>query len=277
MPLGRFSLAGVALKFSMLARNDRLTMPAFGTDGDWIVKLPDGAYPDVPRNEFTMMSLAAAAGIDVPDVRLVHRDELEGLPANVWSSTEEWAYAVRRFDRTAKRERVHIEDLAQVRNVYPEAKYHGNYETVAGLVYRGHDIACLREFARRLVFTVLISNGDAHLKNWSLRYANPQVPTLAPAYDLVSTRYYLEDEKLGLKFAGSRRFEAVRLASLAQLERRLKVDAGLVEVGATVVARVLDQWHRVADVLADNPSLMADISASITERSRTLRHGSSAD
>src|SRR5215470_11296466 len=75
----RFSLAGVALKFSMLAKGDRLTMPAFGADGDWIVKLPDPVYPDVPRNEFCMMSLAAA-GIDVPAVRLVHRDEIDGLP-----------------------------------------------------------------------------------------------------------------------------------------------------------------------------------------------------
>ncbi|MGH3814659.1 MAG: type II toxin-antitoxin system HipA family toxin, partial [Pseudonocardiaceae bacterium] len=54
----RFSLAGVALKFSMLAKGDRLTLPAFGVGGDWIVKLPDQTYPDVPYNEFTMMSLA---------------------------------------------------------------------------------------------------------------------------------------------------------------------------------------------------------------------------
>jgi serine/threonine-protein kinase HipA len=151
----------------MLAKGDRLTMPAFGAGGDWIVKLPDQAYPDVPRNEFAMMSLAGAVGINVPEVRLVHRDEIDGLPSGVWSSPEEWAYAVRRFDRTEDRERIHIEDLAQVRNVYPDAKYQGNYETVAGLVYRGNDADSLREFARRLVFTVLISNGDAHLKNWS--------------------------------------------------------------------------------------------------------------
>jgi serine/threonine-protein kinase HipA len=48
--LWRFSLAGVALKFSMLAQHDRLTLPASGVGGDWIVKLPDRVYPDVPRN-----------------------------------------------------------------------------------------------------------------------------------------------------------------------------------------------------------------------------------
>ncbi|MGQ0778449.1 MAG: HipA domain-containing protein [Pseudonocardiales bacterium] len=149
-------------------------------------------------------ALSASAGITAPPVRLVHRDELDGLPPNVWPSREEWAYAVRRFDRTDDREPVHIEDLAQVRNVYPDYKYRGNYETVAALVYRGRDIAALREFARRLAFTVLISNGDAHLKNWSLIYPDGRIPRLAPAYDLVSTAFYLgNDEQLGLKFGGT--------------------------------------------------------------------------
>ena len=64
----RFSLAGVALKFSMLAVQDRLTLPATGQGGDWIVKLPDRLHPDVPRNEFAMMTLADNAGIEVPEL-----------------------------------------------------------------------------------------------------------------------------------------------------------------------------------------------------------------
>ncbi|MGI9000233.1 MAG: type II toxin-antitoxin system HipA family toxin [Pseudonocardia sp.] len=268
----RFSLAGVALKFSMLAKGDRLTMPAFGAGGDWIVKLPDATYPDVPRNEFTMMSLAGAVGIDVPDVRLVHRDEIDGLPSGVWPNREEWAYAVRRFDRGADRVAVHIEDLAQVRNVYPDYKYHGNYETVAGLIYRGRDLDGLREFTRRLTLTILISNGDAHLKNWSLIYTDPRAPALAPAYDLVSTRPYLGDgEELGMKFAGSRRFETVWLGTFDRLERRLGVEAGLADEAATVVARVVEQWPRFADTLDGNPELQAAIASSITDRSRSLR------
>ncbi len=82
-PRWRFSLAGVALKFSMLEKDGRLTLPAFGEGGDWIVKPPDPRYADVPRNEYAMMSLAAAAGIDVPEIRLVHRDDLDGLPDRV--------------------------------------------------------------------------------------------------------------------------------------------------------------------------------------------------
>src|SRR5262249_20179877 len=148
----RFSLAGVALKFSMLAHGDRLTVPAVGEHGDWLVKVSDFPFPDVPRHEFTMMSLAPSVGIQVPVIRLVHRDELDGLPSTMWPNTETWAYAVRRFDRLTNKRRsaVHIEDFAQVRDKYPQAKYEGSFETVAALAYRGRDLKALHEVARRL-------------------------------------------------------------------------------------------------------------------------------
>lgn len=200
----RFSLAGVAMKFSMLLRHDRLTIPAHGEGGDWIVKTPDFRCRDVPVNEFAMMSLARAVGIDVPEIMLVTRDRVDRrLPASVWPEQEELAYAIRRFDRDERRGCVHIEDLAQVRNVYPENKYQGNFETVARLIYRGRGTDSLLEFTRRLAFSILISNGDYHLKNWSLIYRDGRVPSLAPAYDLVSTAHYLASQRtedLGLKF-----------------------------------------------------------------------------
>jgi serine/threonine-protein kinase HipA len=271
-PKLRFSLAGVALKFSMLAHDHRLTLPAFGQGGDWIVKLPDRAYPHVPLNEYAMMRLAGLAGIEVPEVRLYRREELDTLPPGVWPGEEEWAYAVRRFDRDNQRRAVHIEDLAQVRGVYPSQKYLGNYETVAALVYRRRDVAALREFARRLAFNVLISNGDAHLKNWSLIYRDPRAPTLSPAYDLVCTGVYMGDgETLGLKFAGSRRFDLITVHTFERLERRLgATGAGLGDVVAELVARVHQGWPECADLLISNPNIFKAVNAGIEARSRTL-------
>lgn len=270
-PAWRFSLAGVALKFSMLLSQDRLTLPATGIGGDWIVKLPDRIYRDVPHNEHAMMTLAGVAGIDVPEVRLVHRDDVDGLPEGVWPAEEKWSYAVKRFDRGPHRELVHIEDLAQVRNVYADSKYSGNYETVGSLLFRGHDVESLREFARRLCFCILISNGDAHLKNWSLLYSNPRIPHIAPAYDLVSTRFYMgHDEELGLKFGGTKRYDRIRLSTFDQLERRLGVDADLAEVGRALITAVLNNWDGVSELLAVNPDLRSDINASIRLHARDL-------
>jgi serine/threonine-protein kinase HipA len=278
--LWSFSLAGVGLKFSMLAQGDRLAVPGVGEGGDWILKLPDPVHPQVPRNELAMMTLAGATGIEVPQVRPIHRDQVVALPERVWPGGEEYAYAVRRFDRGPGRELIHIEDMAQVRGVYPDpdgnapGKYSGSFETIGALVYRGRDTDALGEFARRLAFNVLIGNGDAHLKNWSLIYRDPRTPTLAPAYDLVATFVYrppeLGSENMGLCFGRSRRFEDVRLATFDALDRRLGAQAGLADVARTLVGRVLDAWPIAASLLADRPELCRPIERMVRARATQL-------
>lgn len=277
LPEIKFSLAGVTLKFSMLRMGDRVTLPASGEGGDWIVKLPNHRFRDVPRNEYAMMTLANLAGIDTPEVRLFPRNQVGNLPDSAWPDNDEPAYGVRRFDRDSSGDLVHIEDLAQVRNRYPDAKYEGSFETVASLCYRGRDLASLREFARRLTFNILISNGDAHLKNWSLRYPDQRVATLAPAYDLVSTAHYpiSEDpEDLGLKFGRSKRFDSVTIATFTRVEERLRArGASLADVVEGTVRAVLDHWPKVADLLADNKPLQESIGKSIDAHARTLMKG----
>jgi serine/threonine-protein kinase HipA len=276
----RFSLAGVALKFSMLARGDRLTVPAAGEYGDWLVKFPDYRHPDVPRNEFTIMSLARAAGLEAPDVRLMHRDEFEGLPDRMWPNDEQWAYAVRRFDRSRDEHRtpIHIEDFAQVRDKYPQDKYQSAFETVAAIAYRGHDVESLREAARRIAFSVVVGNGDAHLKNWSLIYRDRRVPSLSPVYDLVSTSPYApsdDPEDLGLKFGGSKSFERVQLAAFDRLERALDRRLGtshgrLREEAVQTIEQTRANWPQFEEHLADNKSLSTAIGTWITESARRL-------
>lgn len=242
----KFSLAGVGLKFSLLKQNQRLTIPASGELGDWIVKLPDVRYPDVPTNEFATMTLARAVGIDVPDVALVRRDELPVLPARAWPSSEELAFAIARFDRAPDGQRIHIEDLAQVRGFYDNAKYTGSFETVGALIYRNRDVDSLREFVRRLTFNALIGNGDAHLKNWSLIYPDGRVPTLSPAYDLVSTAPYAspdEPDDFGLSFGGTKVMERISRTPFRQFQDRLNLGAtDVLDVVDETVARFQTAW-----------------------------------
>jgi serine/threonine-protein kinase HipA len=277
----RFSLAGVALKLSMLQNGDRLTVPAAYEQGDWLVKFPDYKFPDVPRNEFAMMTLASLCGINVPDIRLIHRDELLNVPRQMWPTSEVWAYAIRRFDRLPEtRKLVHIEDLAQVKDIYPREKYLGSFDTVAALVYRGHDLDSLHEFARRLTFSILIGNGDAHLKNWSLRYVDNRIPSLSPAYDLVSTEPYAnmvssDPEDLGLKFNGSKRFTEANLSSFQRLEARLderlgKTSANLAQIASDTARKTVEAWSVRDDLLADVPALRKAVDGLISSRSRML-------
>lgn len=279
LALWSFSLAGVGLKFSMLAQGDRLVVPGVGRGGDWILKMPDPAYPSVPHNEMAMMSLAAAVGIEIPEIRLLHRDDFVELPDRVWSN-EDYAFAVRRFDRGSNRKAIHIEDMAQVRGVYPDSdgnsrgKYSGSFDTIAALFYRGRDTSALQEFARRLAFNVLIGNGDAHLKNWSLIYPDQRTPTISPAYDLVATFVYRPltagPEDMGLRLGHSRRFEDVRIAAFDILDKKLSANAQLADVVRTLVAHVIEEWPKAAAVLEDRPHLSRPIEQLVKTRARQL-------
>jgi len=271
----RFSLAGVGLKFSMLQVGHRLTLPASGAGGDWIVKLPDANHAEVPCNEYAMMSWASQVGIDVPEVALRTRDELPDLPAAAWPNREEVAYVISRFDRRdAGSKSVHIEDLAQVKGVYPDAKYGGNFETIAGLIYRGRDIRSLQEFVRRMTFNLLVGNGDAHLKNWSMIYPDRRTAQLSPAYDIVSTASYFDDrnpEDLGLKFGGSKRFEKVTWRTFAELERKLHAEAAdLVGVMQQTVRRAAETWGTAADNLDALPATRIWINQNLERTTRRL-------
>lgn len=269
----RFSLAGVGLKFSMLSRGDRFTAPGVGEGGDWIVKPPDPVYPAVPINEHAMMTLARAAGIETPEVRLVDRALVEPLPDRAWPNSEHIAYAVQRFDRAPDRSLIHVEDLAQVRGFYPDDKYLGSFETVAAVVYRRRDTASLMELVRRLAFNILISNGDAHLKNWSLIYRDKRVPSLSPAYDLVATSVYLPSgasEDLGLKLCGTKRFDKVTLHCFDRLAAKLGVNEPLADVAEQTVHRVLAAWPEVMELLRDHPSMRVLIDASIRRGAEIL-------
>lgn len=192
----KFSLAGVQMKFSMKQQAGRYNLSKGDVLGDWIVKTPSARHKDVPLNEFTAMSLAALVGIDVPEVTLVELDKLDNLPP-INLPNEKLAFAIKRFDRRDG-QRIHMEDFAQVLVKYPHEKYNSaSYEQIATVLYNysGDGLADTQEFARRLLVNILLANGDAHIKNWSLLYSDQVTPRLSPAYDIVTTSVYMENER----------------------------------------------------------------------------------
>ncbi len=241
----RFSLAGVQLKFSALRAGRGLTIPVSGTGGDWIVKLPDARFPDVPENEHATMRWAKASGIDIPEIHLIPVSEISGLPPEAGAFAGQAALAVGRFDRPAAGKRVHIEDFAQILGLYPEQKYaQYNYETLANLIYRLAGEADLDEFIRRLVFVVASGNGDAHLKNWSLIYPDGVNARLAPAYDLVSTIQYKADDQLALNLARSKRWQDVTRESFLRLARKIGDDeTRMADRLERARASIMTAWH----------------------------------
>ena len=58
-----------------------------------------------------------------------------------------------------------------------------------------------------LVLSVMVRNGDAHLKNFGVLYGDPQAGiTLAPVYDVVTTTVYLKHDVPALSLAGTKKW-----------------------------------------------------------------------
>lgn len=262
----RFSLAGVQLKFSAVAEaSGGLTIPATGVGGSWIVKLPSEKYEGVPENEYSMMTLARLIGIDVPAIELIDVSKIGNLPDDV-APLKGQALAIERFDRLSDGSAVHIEDFAQVFDLYPRQKYGEassmNIATVIGAEGGEDDI---REFVRRLTFNALIGNADMHVKNWSLIYPNRRNARLAPAYDFVSTIPYIPDDKAALKFSRTKRFDEFSEDELTHLAARARLPETLVlDVARETVTLFHEAWQKEKDALPLHASVVEAIEKHLT-------------
>jgi serine/threonine-protein kinase HipA len=226
----RFSVAGLQLKFSVNPRSGGWVLPIRGAGGRWLAKLPSRRFVDVPRNEFLMMRFAREVGLDVPDVELASVDHVEGLTPlldHPTVSPERTLLLVRRFDRTDGPERIHTEDMLQVLNKHPgeDVKYRAaNAEWVTRLILALAPDQW-NEVVRRLVFNVVIGNGDAHLKNWMLRYEPGSHARLSPAFDLVSTIQYpdTDQNEFALNLGRSKRYDEFTAARLVDFAKKLMI------------------------------------------------------
>jgi serine/threonine-protein kinase HipA len=247
----RFSVAGVQMKFSMLRDDDKLTLPATGKVGEWIVKFDSPTWQNLPKNEYSMLEWARAAGFDVPECHLYDASQLEGIPRG-YARAGSQVLAVRRYDRN--QQRIHQEDFAQVVGLQPDKKYDGmTYEAMAQLVRGVIGEQGADELVRRLVLMVACGNSDAHLKNWSLIYPDGVRAAWAPVYDQVSIVAWEDpdlDQRLSLKLAGVKDFGLVDRAAFVRLAEK----AGLAPDRVTgivdqTLSDLLDAWTRIQDDL----------------------------
>jgi serine/threonine-protein kinase HipA len=75
-------------------------------------------------------------------------------------------------------------------------KYQGSYEDIARVLKRHVGAYALEaeKYFERVVFNYLFSNGDAHLKNFSLSQTPSGDYVLSPAYDMINTRIHIPSD-----------------------------------------------------------------------------------
>jgi len=187
------SISGVQDKIS-LKLNQGGTLVPTEKDGQYILKpIPSVSLPafiaDVPANEHLTMQLAGQLfGIRTPP------------NACVEMSDGEYAYLVKRFDRMSDGSKAGQEDFCQLSGRSPDSgknyKYNGSYEEVGHILKKycaAYTIEVDKLF-RLICFNYLFSNGDAHLKNFSLIQTVAGDYMLSPAYDLLCTSMHLPNE-----------------------------------------------------------------------------------
>jgi len=90
-------------------------------------------------------------------------------------------------------------------------KYASSYERVAksisSFINGSLLIEAREQFFATLVLSVILRNGDAHLKNFGVLYASPfETVQLAPVYDVVTTTAYIKKDVPALTLSGTKKW-----------------------------------------------------------------------
>jgi serine/threonine-protein kinase HipA len=127
-------------------------------------------------------------------MRVAAHAELASAETTLARFGERAAIVVTRYDRSPDGKRLHQEDFCQALALDPQAKYEAPVEAErhGSRLGRLVDIAAPRSvdpdlFRRELLslvtFNIVIGNGDAHSKNYSILLGPRGEVTLAPLYD----------------------------------------------------------------------------------------------
>jgi serine/threonine-protein kinase HipA len=190
----KMSISGVQLKYSLRLNGNKLELCE--SNGQYIIKpIPTADHlemmEDAPENEHLTMQIAS----QVFNIKTAHNALIyfkDGTPA----------YITKRFDLKGDGTKYIQEDFAQITNRTNEThgvsyKYEGSYLEIGELIkkYVPASMVALENFFKIILFNYIFSNGDAHLKNFSLIRNDFGEMELSPSYDLMSTIIHTPDER----------------------------------------------------------------------------------
>jgi serine/threonine-protein kinase HipA len=193
----RISISGVQEKLSLILDKNILRLTKECEQGTYILKpIPRDLkkVDQVPANEHLTMQIAKQVyGINTAENAMIFFKN--GSPA----------YITRRFDANEKGGKWGKEDFASLAgktkdNAGANYKYDYSYEE-SGLLIQKFVSAWrveIEKYFSLVVFNFLFSNGDAHLKNFSLLESSKGDYLLSPAYDLINTRLHVDDTDFAL-------------------------------------------------------------------------------
>ncbi len=186
------AISGVQQKLSLIQDKNVLRLTEDNERGTHILK-PIPAYLGkvnmVPANEHLTMQIARQVyGINTAENAVIFFKD--GIPA----------YITKRFDVKENGKKWGIEDFAILAertkaNGGDNFKYDYSYEELGLLIQKYVPTWSIEieKYFSLVLFNFIFSNGDAHLKNFSLMETSHGDYVLSPAYDLINSRMHVPD------------------------------------------------------------------------------------
>ena len=190
----RMSISGVQLKYSLKLVLNKLELCE--KNGQYIIKpIPTADHlemmDDAPENEHLTMQIAS----QIFNIKTAHN-------ALIYFKDGPPAYITKRFDVRGDGTKYIQEDFAQITNRTKEThgesyKYEGSYLEIGEVIKKfvPASMIAIENFFKLILFNYVFSNGDAHLKNFSLVRNEFGEMELSPSYDLMSTIIHTPGER----------------------------------------------------------------------------------
>lgn len=198
--INKISISGAQEKLSAVVDKGHIILTPPQQQGRYIIKpIPDYKHlrfrNNIPANEHLTMQIASQVyGIKTAENALA------------FFADGQMVYITRRFDYDENGLKIRQDDFASIsgktdRNSGKDYKYTGCYEDIARLLKQNvsaWQVEMSRYFSL-VFFNYIFCNGDAHLKNFSLRETPNGDYILSPAYDLMNTSIHIDDGDFALQ------------------------------------------------------------------------------
>ena len=190
------SIQGVQPKLSTILNIKDERFDIVDKGGRYIFKPQHQFFVQMPENEDLTMRFAALIDMDVP---------IHGM---IWSKDHSLTYFIKRFDRKGQKDKIPVEDFAQLAGLSRNTKYNYSMERVVKLIdtYCTFPAVEKVKLFKLVLFCFLTGNEDMHLKNFSVINKIGKIE-LSPCYDLLNTTIELKNpvEEIALSLKGKKK------------------------------------------------------------------------
>ena len=235
------TLTGVQAKLSLdisSSPNKPQSFTIVGLWGRYILKPQTEQFKYMPEVEDLTMHLAELAKVNVVPHSLIR------------FADGELAYITKRIDRTAKGEKLPMEDMCQLSERLTEYKYKGSYEKIAKIIMQYSSVPKLDviNFWEQVVFSWLTGNADMHLKNFSLYSQRKGYYSLTPGYDMISTALLMPEdtEELALTLNGKRR--KIKRSDFEVAMNSCSLEKKIIDNLFSKFTKVAEKWLEFIDI-----------------------------